>query len=77
MEKEKIINRIDDLYPIDSEYGDTNMIGKCLLIQAIGNVGFNWRDLPINVLKEYERLCINEEEDGELTHKLKSKGLLK
>ena len=39
--------------------------------------GFNWRDLPINVLKEYENLCINEEKDGEMAEKLKSKGLLK
>jgi len=73
----KTIQNIEGLYPIDSKYKETNIIGKFLMVQAMEIAGFNWRDLPINVLKEYENLCINEEKDGEMAEKLKSKGLLK
>jgi len=55
MRKEDIINDIDALYPIDCQYEDTNKIGKLLIIKAIENVKFNWRDLPIEVLQEYRQ----------------------
>ncbi len=58
-EHEQIISNINGLYPIDSEYPDTNEVGKRLLMQAIEQ--WNWRELPDELLKIYEQLCIAED----------------
>lgn len=60
---ENVIRNIESLFPIDSCFEDTNAIGELLLRQAKNNLNYtdNWRLLPENVLREYERLCINEE----------------
>lgn len=62
-QKETIIRNIENLFPIDSEFPETNAVGFKLLAEAKYNVGYkdNWRDLPENVLREYERLCIAED----------------
>ena len=56
MTREEVIQEIDDLYPTDSEFPETNKIGLELLEQAKRNCS-NWRDLPDNILFEYRRLC--------------------
>jgi len=56
----KAITTIEGLYPADSDYPDTRKIGEDLIEQAKINVGEsaqNWRQLPLNVLTEYARLC--------------------
>lgn len=59
--KDKVIRIIEDHYPIDSEFQDTRLIGNQLLLEAIIDSGFDWRDLPLNVLENYSRRCINRE----------------
>lgn len=76
MEKEKLIRDIENLYPTDCEYADTNAIGKVLLQQAIENVKYDWRDMPLVVLEEYRRLCVEEEESGETTMELRNDGTI-
>lgn len=58
MNVQNLISTINSLYPIDSGYSDTNEIGEQLLLQAIRQIG--WRTLPVEILDEYARLCINE-----------------
>lgn len=77
MTKDKIIKDIESYYPIDSEYPETNLIGQKLLIMAIQQTKFNWRDLPENVLKKYRELGFNEEETGEITEQLREQGFFK
>lgn len=74
MSKDKIIQNIEGLYPTDCEYSNTNTIGKVLLLTALKNSKFDWRELPENVLLEYERLCLNEENNGEITHQIRRQG---
>lgn len=57
------------LYPADSRYSDTAETGRRLLLKAMENTGFNWRDLPEDVLQEYAVLC--EQEDNSLVRGLK------
>jgi hypothetical protein len=61
--KENIIKDIESLFPADSDYPDTAAIGEELLQLAMQRAGFNWRQLPIQVLQEYRSLCISKEND--------------
>ena len=76
MEKKELILNIEALYPTDCPYADTNAIGKVLLQQAIENVKYDWRDMPLIVLEEYRRLCVEEEENGETTRELRNDGTI-
>jgi len=58
---EDAIANIELLFPPDSEYKDTREIGRSLLQEAIGNVGFTWRDYPDDVLIEFAKLCVIED----------------
>jgi hypothetical protein len=59
MNKKQAISYIESLFPIDSEYSNTNAVGKLLLFEAIENVG--WRKLSDEILVEYAQLCIDED----------------
>ena len=59
--KEQYINTIEALYRIDSEYPDTSELAKQLFVEAIIDSGYNWRDLPEDVLKNYATRCVNRE----------------
>ncbi len=58
--REKAIEIIDDLFPVDAPWEDTAAIGKRLFEQAKANMA-SWRNEPDIVLFEYARLCIAEE----------------
>lgn len=55
----ELIDSIEGLYPVDSQYESTNEVGKQLLMEAIEE--FNWRNLPEELLAMYERKCIKQE----------------
>lgn len=57
MEKQRLINIIQGLYPADSGFSDTQKIGKALLEDSMHEANFNWRDLPEGVLKIYAEKC--------------------
>jgi hypothetical protein len=76
MTKEELIKKIEGLYPIDSEFPDTNTIGEFLLMRAMKEAKFDWRDLPESVLTIYLRECIEEERSGELTETLRQAGMI-
>lgn len=59
MTKDQIIQGIENLYPIDSDFQKTNEIGEKLLMQAIKYS--DWRSLPIDILREYLTLCEYQE----------------
>jgi hypothetical protein len=57
MKKEELINIIEALYPADSQFSDTEKIGKALLDASMHEAHFNWRYLPESVLKIYAEKC--------------------
>ena len=69
MTREEAIEEIDALYPVDSDYIETNKIGIKLLEQAKRNTN-NWRDLSDEILFEYARLC-QEEDRRQIGEKIK------
>jgi len=60
MEREEAIDKIEMLFPADSEYQDTAEVGQRLLDQAKREVS-GWRTEPIEVLVRYAQLCIQRE----------------
>lgn len=58
--RQKAIQEIKSLFPTDSEFERTNVIGIRLLEEAKRNTN-NWRNLPDVTLFEYARLCREEE----------------
>lgn len=58
--REQAIQIIEDLFPPDSQYPDTNAIGNRLLEQAKSEVN-NWRTLPDDIIFRYAQLCEEEE----------------
>lgn len=48
MTTQDAINHIQALYPPDSQYDDTRVIGRALMDNTVGNkIGYNnWRNLP-------------------------------
>lgn len=62
--KAKHIQIIETLYPPDSDFPDTALIGNKLLMRAMRNTDFHWQDLPFEVLQELSRLCIQENESS-------------
>lgn len=71
MDKKRAIATIQNLYPIDSQYADTNKVGQELLIETFKEVGFNWRDLPEDVLVRYAEKCI--ETDNQYAERINEK----
>ena len=65
MTREKAIEIIGNLFPVDAPYETTAAIGKELLEQAKANVS-SWKTEPDEVLFEYARLC--EVEDYRQAH---------
>jgi hypothetical protein len=74
--KDQIIQGIESLYPIDAQFEDTAKVGEILLMSAFRVSGFNWRDLPENVLSVYLSLCKKEDESGSISKELKEYGAL-
>jgi len=60
MEREEAIDKIEMLFPADSEYQDTAEVGQRLLDQAKREVS-GWRTEPTEVLVRYAQLCIQRE----------------
>ena len=52
-----LIQKISNLYPADSEYKSTALIGEALLRRAEQDVIQDWRDKPLGVLIRYAELC--------------------
>ena len=75
MSKQRAIEVIEQLYPTDSNYPDTNLIGKQYMMEAMDEVGFNWRELPEEILVIWADKCLaKERRDDSFNHdKLKSK----
>lgn len=71
-----MIKEIEGLYPTDCQYSDTNTIGGVILLKAMKNTNFDWRELPLETLNEYLMLCKDEEITGELTQSLRNAGVL-
>ena len=61
MDRQQAINIIEGLYPVDSQYSETNTIGERLLSQAKRECE-NWRTLPDAILFRYADLCQQEED---------------
>lgn len=59
--KERAIDVISSLYPSDSQFPETNAIGKQFMIESINEVGFDWRELPENVLGRWAEKCLAKE----------------
>ena len=59
MTKQQAIEIIEELFPIDSEFNVTNIVGRTLLMESIQES--NWRDLPENILSIYAQKCIDED----------------
>lgn len=53
----RAINTINLLYPPDSQYPATRVVGRSLLQAAQENVAFSWEEYPEEVLVEFARLC--------------------
>lgn len=58
--REQAIADIDALFPIDSQYEETNKVGERLLAQAKRECE-DWRNLPDAILFRYAELCRQEE----------------
>ena len=56
MKKKEIIREIENLFPIDSGWEDTNATGRNLLMETIEGLG--WRNLPKKFLKVYLQKCV-------------------
>lgn len=52
--RSRLIQSIEKLFPADAKCPDTKEIGLNLLNKAIAN---SWKELPISILQEYDRLC--------------------
>lgn len=61
MGKKESINTISSLYPSDSQFPDTNEIGKQFMLESMVEVGFDWRNLPDDVLERWAEKCISRE----------------
>lgn len=72
--KENIINKIKDLYPVDSVFNETKVVGQFLLGKAIEKVG--WQKLPNEFLAQYLIECANEEHTSEISKKLIIAGII-
>jgi hypothetical protein len=57
MNKKEAIDSINGLYPIDSNFPDTNEVGEQFMLEAMDELGFNWRDLPENILVRWAEKC--------------------
>lgn len=57
MNKQEAIDFIAGQYPIDSDYSDTNEIGRQFMLEAMEETNFNWRDLPEEVLVRWAEKC--------------------
>ena len=60
MDRDQAIAIIEGLFPTDSQYVETNNIGKRLLEQAKRDTE-GWRNEPTPVLIRYAELCQAEE----------------
>ncbi|CAM3706509.1 hypothetical protein [Parendozoicomonas haliclonae] len=56
-ERQQILDGIEALYPADSADGRTAFVGQVLLNNALENTYYNWRELPVSVLRRYLAIC--------------------
>ncbi len=70
MTREDAIREIESLYPADSEYETTALIGQSLLEQAKREKMSGWRAEPTEVLIRYAQLCQEEEHNNQRTFDL-------
>ena len=63
MDREEAIAIISSLYPADSQWVDTNEIGRTLLAQAKEEVN-GWRTESTEILIRYAHLCMRKENQG-------------
>lgn len=61
MDKKQAIYSISGLYPIDSQFENTNEIGKQFMMEAIEETNFDWRNLPEEVLIKWAEKCESKE----------------
>jgi len=66
MNRKEAIEIIEGLYPVDSDYPDTNAVGDRLLARAKREAE-NWRTLPDAILFRYAELCLAEENKATVT----------
>lgn len=66
------LNHIEMLYPPDSQYEDTRVIGKGLMDNTVGNsVGYsNWRNLPFGQMIELAKANLMEAGEEQLISEL-------
>lgn len=70
MDRKRAIEIIEALYPADSPYPDSAMIGRQLLERAKREVE-NWRNESTEVLIRYAGLCVDLENEAERKAKLR------
>lgn len=63
MKKSEAIDIIKGLYPSDSQYPETNEVGKQLMLESMDEAKFDWRDLPIHVLVRYAEKCMAKDNE--------------
>ena len=61
MTRQDAIEIIDGLFPVDAPFEKTAAIGRELLQQAKANMA-SWKNEPDEILFEYARLCIAEDD---------------
>lgn len=65
MKKPEAISIIENLYPTDSPFPDTNKVGQELLFESLKEIGFDWRDLTEAVLVRWAEKCESREREAE------------
>lgn len=59
MDRNSMITGIKSLFPPDSEYLETAVIGRRLMAEAVEEIG--WEKLPEEMIKAFHDKCVNEE----------------
>lgn len=57
--KTALIQEIESLFPIDSEFKEVNIVGEQLLIEAVKDL--DWRNLPDDILWLWREKCIQRD----------------
>lgn len=63
MDRKEAIDAISSLYPSDSNFPETNEIGRQFMLESMNEVGFDWRNLPDDVLERWAEKCILRERE--------------
>ena len=71
LERQRILDGIEALYPADSPNSKLSFIGQVLMNHALENSLYNWRELPLPVLARYLAVCEDFERQSEQSADLK------